>query len=258
MDPRMNGNDLILHSPAGFAVAFGGGILSFLSPCVLPLVPSYLSMMSGVSSAELVAASRPNQRRLLRSTLLFVAGFTAVFAALEATASGLGQTLQAHQRLLNQIAGGVIVVAGLVFAGLVRPAWLMRERRWHVAPSRLGEWAAPVMGMAFAFGWTPCIGPVLAAVLSLASDAHTLGRGEAMLVAYSLGLGVPFVVAGVAFGRLTGVLTFARAHLRVINLVSGLLLAALGVLLLTDNLHVLSTWFSDVLSGLGLGRLSTV
>jgi cytochrome c-type biogenesis protein len=258
MDPRMNGNDLILHSPVGFAVAFGGGILSFLSPCVLPLVPSYLSMMSGVSSAELVAASRPNQRRLLRSTLLFVAGFTAVFAALEATASGLGQTLQAHQRLLNQIAGCVIVVAGLVFAGLVRPAWLMRERRWHVAPSRLGEWAAPVMGMAFAFGWTPCIGPVLAAVLSLSSDAHTLGRGEAMLVAYSLGLGVPFVVAGVAFGRLTGVLAFARAHLRVINLVSGLLLAALGVLLLTDNLHVLSTWFSDLLSALGLGRLSTV
>jgi cytochrome c-type biogenesis protein len=114
------------------------------------------------------------------------------------------------------------------------------------------------MGMAFAFGWTPCIGPVLAAVLSLASDAHTLGRGEAMLVAYSLGLGVPFVVAGLAFGRLTGVLAFARAHLRLINLVSGVLLAGLGVLLLTDNLHVLSTWFSDMLSALGLGRLSTV
>jgi cytochrome c-type biogenesis protein len=254
----MSGNDLILHSPVGFAVAFGGGIVSFLSPCVLPLVPAYLSMMSGVSSAEMAAASRPNQRRLLRSTLLFVLGFTVVFAALEATASGLGQALQSHQRLLNQVAGAVIICAGVVFAGLVRPAWLLRERRWHVAPSQLGEWAAPVMGMAFAFGWTPCIGPILAAVLSLASDTHTLGRGEAMLVAYSLGLGVPFVVAGVAFGRLTGVLTFARAHLRAINVVSGLLLAGLGVLLLTDNLHVLSTWFSDVLSALGLGRLSTV
>jgi cytochrome c-type biogenesis protein len=254
----MAGNHLILHSPVGFVVAFGGGIISFLSPCVLPLVPSYLSMMSGVSSAELTVATRPNQRRLLRSTLLFVAGFTAVFAALEATASGLGQTLQAHERLLNQIAGVVIICAGLVFAGLVRPAWLMRERRWHVAPSRLGEWAAPVMGMAFAFGWTPCIGPVLAAVLSLASDTHTLARGEAMLVAYSLGLGVPFVAVGVAFGRLTGVLAFVRRHLRAINLVSGLLLASLGVLLLTDNLHVLSTWFSDLLHDVGLGRLSTV
>jgi cytochrome c-type biogenesis protein len=254
----MDGNHLILHSPVGFVVAFGGGIISFLSPCVLPLVPSYLCMMSGLSSAELAVASRPDQRRLLRSTLLFVAGFTVVFAALEATASSLGQTLRAHEQLLNQIAGIVIVAAGLLFAGLLRPAWILRERRWHVAPSRLGEWAAPVMGMAFAFGWTPCIGPVLAAVLSLASDTQTLGRGEAMLVAYSLGLGVPFVLAGVAFSRLTGVLTFARAHLRAINLVSGLLLAGLGVLLLTDNLHVLSTWFSDVLQALGLGRLSTV
>jgi cytochrome c-type biogenesis protein len=253
----MDGNHLILHSPVGFVVAFGAGIISFLSPCVLPLVPAYLSMMSGVSSAELATVTRPDSRRMLRATLLFVAGFTVVFAALEATASGLGQTLRSHEHLLNQIAGVVIIAAGLMFAGLLRPGWLMRERRWHVAPSQLGEWAAPVMGMAFAFGWTPCIGPVLAAVLSLASDTHTLGRGEAMLVAYSLGLGVPFVVAGLAFGRLTGVFSFARAHLRAINVVSGLLLAGLGVLLLTDNLHVLSTWFSDVLNGLGLGRLST-
>jgi len=254
----MDSNHLIAHSPVGFVVAFGGGIVSFLSPCVLPLVPSYLSMMSGVSSADLVVATKPDQRRLLRSTLLFVAGFTIVFAALEATASSLGQTLHTHERLLNQISGGVILAAGLVFAGLIRPAWVMRERRWQVRPSQLGEWAAPVMGMAFAFGWTPCIGPVLAAVLSLASDTHTLARGEAMLVAYSLGLGVPFVAAGVAFGRLTGAFAFARAHLRAINLVSGVLLAALGVLLLTDNLHVLSTWFSDLLRAVGLGRFSTV
>jgi cytochrome c-type biogenesis protein len=254
----MDGNSLILHSPVGFVVAFGGGIISFLSPCVLPLVPSYLSMMSGVSASEMASASPPNQRRLLRSTLLFVAGFTVVFAALEATASGLGHTLESHQHLLNRIAGVVIILGGLLFAGILRPAWLMRERRIQVAPSRLGEWAAPVMGMAFAFGWTPCIGPVLAAVLGLASDSHTLGRGEAMLVAYSLGLGVPFVLCGVAFGRLTGVLAFARTHARIINLVSGLILAALGVLLLTDHLGLLSTWFSDALRALGLGRLSTV
>jgi cytochrome c-type biogenesis protein len=262
----MAGNHLILHSPVGFVVAFGAGIISFLSPCVLPLVPAYLSMMSGVSSAEMATSTgssatrsvaRPDTRRMLRATLLFVAGFTIVFAALEATATGLGQTLRSHEHVLNMIAGVVIIAGGLMFAGLLRPAWIMRERRWHVMPSQLGEWAAPIMGMAFAFGWTPCIGPVLAAVLSLASDTHTLGRGEAMLVAYSLGLGVPFVVSGLAFGRLTGVFSFARAHLRVINVVSGLLLAGLGVLLLTDNLHVLSTWFSDVLNALGLARLST-
>ncbi len=253
----MVGNHLILHSPIGFVVAFGAGIISFLSPCVLPLVPAYLSMMSGVSSAEMATVARPDSGRMLRATLLFVAGFTVVFAALEATASGLGQALRSHEHVLNDIAGVVIIAGGLIFAGLLRPAWVMRERRWHVAPSQLGEWAAPIMGMAFAFGWTPCIGPVLAAVLSLASDTHTLGRGEAMLVAYSLGLGVPFVVAGLAFGRLTGVFSFARAHLRAINVVSGLLLAGLGVLLLTDNLHVLSTWVSDVLNALGLARLST-
>jgi cytochrome c-type biogenesis protein len=254
----MNGNQLVLHSPVGFVVAFGAGIVSFLSPCVLPLVPSYLSMMSGVGSTQLAGASRLDQQRLLRSTLLFVAGFTLVFALLEAGASGLGRSLQSHQHVLNQAAGVVIIVCGLLFAGLIRPAWLMQERRFHVAPSRLGQWAAPVMGMAFAFGWTPCIGPILGAVLTLAGESRTLARGEAMLVAYSLGLGVPFVVLGVTFGRLTGVLAFARRHLRVINVASGLLLAGLGVLLVTDNLHLLSTGFSDALRFIGLGRLSTV
>lgn len=254
----MNGNQLVLHSPVGFVVAFGAGVVSFLSPCVLPLVPSYLSMMSGVGTADLASASAPDRKRLLRATLLFVLGFTVVFAVLEATASGLGQTLRSHQVVLDRVAGAVIVVAGLVFAGLLKPAWLMRERRIHVSPARYGDWAAPVMGMAFAFGWTPCIGPILGAVLTLASDTRTLARGEAMLVAYSLGLGVPFIAAGVAFGRLTGVLAFARRHLRTINLVSGLLLATLGVLLLTGNLHVLSSAFSDALQALGLGRLATV
>ena len=253
----VTGNTLILHSPIGFVVAFGAGIVSFLSPCVLPLVPSYLSMMSGVSGAHLATATRTDQRRLLRSTLLFVAGFTVVFAGLEATANGISLPLQRHQRGLDQVAGVAIVLAGLAFAGL-RPKVLERERRLQVLPSRLGEWAAPVMGMAFAFGWTPCIGPALAAVISLAADTHTLWRGEAMLVAFSLGLGVPFIVAGMAFGRLTGVLALARAHVRAINVVSGLLLASLGVLLLTGSVHALSSWATTLLDDLGLSRLSTV
>jgi cytochrome c-type biogenesis protein len=254
----VNGNALILHSPLGFVVAFGAGVVSFLSPCVLPLVPSYLSMMSGVGTADLATSSQADRGRLLRSTLLFVAGFTVVFAAFEATASGVGHTLQDHQQLLNEIAGAAILVMGLVFAGIVRPGWLVRERRVQVRPSRLGPWAAPVMGMAFAFGWTPCIGPALAAVISLASSSHTLGRGECMLVAFSLGLGVPFVALGVAFGRLAGVLGFVRRHVRIINLGSGLVLAALGVLLLTDSVDVVSTFCSHVLDDIGLDRLATV
>jgi cytochrome c-type biogenesis protein len=249
---------VIDHSPLGFVVAFGAGIASFLSPCVLPLVPSYLSLMSGVGTAELSVATRTDQRRLIQATVLFVAGFTVVFAALEAGASSIGHLLQRHQVVLDQIAGVVIIVMGLAFAGLVSPAVLQRERRFHVLPSRLGAWAPPVMGMAFAFGWTPCIGPALGAVLGLASAQRTLARGELMLIAYSLGLGVPFVASGVAFGRLAGLLSWFRRHVRIVNLASGLILAAFGVLLLTNNVQALSSFFSHVLDHLGLHRLSSV
>ncbi|MDQ1365865.1 MAG: cytochrome c-type biosis protein, partial [Acidimicrobiaceae bacterium] len=154
-----------------------------------------------------------------------------------------GQTLRQHQTGLTEAAGVLIIIMGLVFAGLIRPSRMMRERRFHVLPSKLGSWAPPLMGMAFAFGWTPCIGPALSAVLALSNSQSTLGRGELMLLCYSLGLGVPFIVAGLAFGRLAGVFEWVRAHLGAVNLVSGLLLAALGVLLLTDNVHRLSNWF---------------
>lgn len=250
-------NQLITQSPVGFVVAFGAGVVSFLSPCVLPLVPSYLSMMSGMGASQM-AAPGAGQRQLLRSTVLFVAGFTLVFLVLEATASSLGRTLRDHEGTLTVLAGVLIVLMGLMFAGLIHPAWLARERRFQVLPSRLGPWAAPVMGMAFAFGWTPCIGPALGAVLALASSGTTLARGEIMLLAYSLGLGVPFVALGVAFGRISGALRWIRQHLRAVNLVSGLALSALGVLLVTGDLHVLSTFFSNLLDHLGLSRLSTV
>ena len=276
----MSVQNLVAHSPVGFVVAFGAGMASFLSPCVLPLVPSYLSLMSGLSAKELEAATAGrrdpragldpaatggtsgttatkvaasdvavvagDQRALLPAALLFVAGFTVVFAVFEAGASALGMSLRRHQTGLTEVAGGAIILMGLIFAGLIRPAWLLRERRVHVLPSHLGSWAAPLMGMAFAFGWTPCIGPTLAAVLALSDTQNTLGRGEVMLLCYSLGLGVPFIAAGVAFGRMTSVLDWVKAHLRVVNLVSGLLLALLGVLLLTDTFHVLSGWFINL------------
>ncbi len=255
----MDGNHLILHSPVGFVVAFGAGIISFLSPCVLPLVPAYLSMMSGVSSAELATAARPDQRRVLRATLLFVAGFTVVFAALEATASGLGQALHSHEQLLNQIAGVVIIGAGLLFAG--------------PGPARLAH-----AGAALARG------PVPARRVGRTPHGHgvrvrvdTLHRAGARRGAQS---GQRHPHPGPGRGHAGGLLPRVWACrscwpgwplaaspgcwpspgpiCALINVVSGLLLATLGVLLLTDNLHVLSTWFSDLLSALGLGRLSTV
>jgi cytochrome c-type biogenesis protein len=253
---------LVQRSPLGFIVAFGAGIVSFLSPCVLPLVPSYLSMMSGVSvrsgaSGDDLAGEQSHRARVLWSTLLFVAGFSVVFACLEATANALSDPLRAHRPVLEDIAGALIVVMGLVVAGILRVPRLQREHRLAVMPSRLGPWAAPVMGMTFAFGWTPCITPVLAAVLGLASSGGTLARGEEMLVAYSLGLGVPFVLTGLALGRLSGALAFARRHSRSVSTTSGLVLAALGVLLITGEVGVVSSWSSSLLHDVGLGTLAT-
>jgi cytochrome c-type biogenesis protein len=249
---------LVEHSPLGFVIAFGAGIASFVSPCVLPLVPSYLSMMSGVGGVGARTGPEPEgaeRARLLWSTLLFVAGFSLVFAVLEATASAVSHPLQAHKLVLSDVAGALIVAMGAVIA--FQLPWLQREHRFAVRPSRLGPWAAPVMGMTFAFGWTPCITPVLAAVLGLASSGGTLARGEEMLVAYSFGLGVPFVLTGLAFGRLSGALGFARRHSRAVSIASGALLAALGVLIITGEVGVVSSWSNSLLEHIGLGGLAS-
>jgi cytochrome c-type biogenesis protein len=245
----------ITADPLGILVAFGAGMLSFLSPCVLPLVPAYVSMVSGLSASDIGAApSAPPS--VLPGVLGFIVGFTVVFTALGAAASGLGHLLLDHQRMLLIPAGAVIVVLGLWLAGVGAPRLFVQERRFHPRPSRLGVWAPPVMGMAFAFGWTPCIGPVLGAVLGLAATRATLGSGVVLLVAYSLGLGVPFLVTGLAFGHLTGVLARVRRRLGVLNALAGILLVAFGVVLLTDNLHWLATAVTDALRAVGLGRLT--
>lgn len=291
----------ITADPLGVLVAFGAGILSFLSPCVLPLVPGYLSMVSGLSAAELggrrpappqdqalaysvatvgapaagapatgVAAGRP-LKPLLRGILLFIAGFTLVFVALGAGASGVHQVLGAHRHTLTIVAGVVVAVLGVVMIASAAPAsvwsrlgagvsgrvgWLLGERRLHVRPQTLGTWTAPVMGMAFAFAWTPCIGPVLAAVLVMAGSRSTLAGGVVLLLAYSLGLGVPFVVTGIAFNRLTGFFARARRPLAVVQLVAGAVLVAFGAILLVGDLGWVSAQFSNLLDHLGLQRLT--
>ena len=301
----------------GVLAAFGAGILSFLSPCVLPLVPGYVSMVSGLSAAELEARPRPTPvpvavatatvtpgtrtdgaptggdavfgaaeatpgdpgaapgpplRPLLRGIGLFIAGFTVVFVALGAAASGLGHLIGTHKQALTMVAGVVVLALGLVLLIGALPAgfWtrlgagragalgrVVGERRFQVRPSALGAWAAPVMGMAFAFAWTPCIGPVLAAVLGLAAARSSLGGGVLLLFAYSLGLGVPFLVTGLAFGRLTAVYARARRGLWVVHLVAGGILVAFGALLLAGQLGWMSAQFSDLLNHLGLHRLTS-
>ncbi|MEY2468572.1 MAG: cytochrome c-type biosis protein [Actinomycetota bacterium] len=235
---------LAVADPSLFA-AFFAGLISFVSPCVLPLVPGYLSMMSGLSGAELAEVRGVEMRRVLRSTLLFVAGFTVVFVALGASATAVGRTLLDHQRGLNQVMGGIVIVFGLFLAGVASPRLLETERRFQVSPSKLGPFAAPVMGVAFAFGWTPCIGPVLAGVLTVASSRNSVGKGAALLFVYSVGLGVPFVASGMALARLQGTFAWLKRNYRVINLVSGAILVAFGFLLFTNRMTLIA---SDLVS----------
>ncbi len=233
--------------------AFGAGVLSFISPCVLPLVPGYLSLMSGMTGAELADTSGVNQRRILRATLLFVAGFTVVFVALGASASAVGDLLFEHRRGLNQITGAVVIVMGLFLAGVASPRVLEAEKRFHVSPRKLGPYAAPVMGMAFAFGWTPCIGPVLSGVLTLAANEGTVTKGAALLLIYSAGLGLPFVLSGLGLARLQGTFAWIKRHYRAINVISGVLLAAFGVLLFTNKMTLIASNLVSFFDTHGLG-----
>lgn len=231
-------------------VAFGGGIVSFVSPCVLPLLPGYLAMMSGYSTADL-ADGTVSTRRLLAKIGLFVAGFTLVFAVLGATATGLSGVIRRNLPDLTRIAGLLIVVMGLLIVAMAVSsrgplAALNRERRIEVRPSRLGRWASPVMGMAFAFGWTPCIGPILTVILAAAATQDTVTRGIVLLVAYSLGLGVPFLLSGLGMAR---VFSGMRRWLKPINIVSGVALAGFGVVMFTGQLSSWSSSLSRVFIG---------
>lgn len=228
-------------------VAFGAGVISFISPCVLPLLPGYLSMMSGYSAAQLEAGEVSSQR-MLRVILLFILGFTVVFAALGAAATGFGQFLRANLNTLTQVAGLVIIVFGILMVAMAVSnrgllATLSQERKMDVRPSRLGKWAPPVMGSAFAFGWTPCIGPVLTVILATAATQGSVGQGIVLLVSYSLGLGVPFLLAGLGLFKVFGKL---KPYLRPINIASGVLLTIFGILMVTNSVDTLSRWFVGV------------
>ena len=225
-------------------IAFGAGVISFVSPCVLPLLPGYLSMMSGYSASQL-EAGEVSTGRLTWVIAQFILGFTMVFAALGAGASSLGVFLARNLGTFTRVAGVAIIAFGLLMVAMAISnrgflASFNQDRRVDVRPSKLGKFAPPVMGAAFGFGWTPCIGPVLTVILTTAAIQDTLGRGVLLLVAYSAGLGVPFLLAGLGLFKLFGRL---KPYLRRINIASGGFLALFGVVLLTGNLGQLSGWF---------------
>jgi cytochrome c-type biogenesis protein len=228
------------------------GMLSFLSPCVLPLVPPYLVYLTG-SSLERLADAEPEprvRREALATAILFVLGFASVFVALGAGASVVGAVLRSYSRELGILAGLCIIAMGLHFLGLTPIAWLMREKRFAIAKP-VGLWGAYLMGLAFAFGWTPCIGPILAAVLALAAAETTVLKGVGLLAVYSLGLGVPFVIAAIAVEPFAAFLARFRAHLRMVEKAMGGLLVLTGVAFLTGAMSEMSYWLLDTFPVLG-------
>jgi len=242
-----------------FAAVFFG-LVSFVSPCVLPLLPGYISLISGYSIQD-ISEGKVDHRKVTLKTALFVAGFTAVFVALGAGATSIGSFLRSELGTFRVIAGWVVVVLGVFVAvtAVWTPSFLlpaMKDRRIEVKPSRLGNFAPPVMGAAFAFGWTPCLGPFLGTVLTLAGNSETVGTGMLRLFFYSLGLGIPFLLTSLLLAKAFSFFNGIKRNLTAITVGSGVMLALFGLLLVTNQLTVLSSWFTDLLTRLGLEGLS--
>jgi cytochrome c-type biogenesis protein len=235
-----------------YLAALLAGLVSFLSPCVLPLVPPYLVYLAGTSLERLAEGEgEPLVRRdTVAAAALFVLGFSTVFVALGASASAIGGLIRAWSGALGTIAGIAIIVMGLHFLGLTRLAFLMREKRAAMAKP-VGLWGAYAMGLAFAFGWTPCIGPILAAILAVAASESTVSRGASLLAVYSLGLGIPFVLAAVAVEPFAAFLARSKRHLHRVEQTMGALLVLTGIAFLTGTITSFSFWLLDTFPALG-------
>jgi len=227
------------------------GLVSFLSPCVLPLVPPYLIYLTGATIEHVAneAATSSSRRAVMISAVMFVLGFSTVFVALGASASLIGSLIRAWSAELSIVAGIVIIIMGLHFLGLTRIGLLMREGRLPI-PKPVGLWGAYVMGLAFAFGWTPCIGPILAAILSVAAAEATVERGAGLLAVYSAGLGIPFLVAAFMVEQFSSLFARIKRHLASIERAMGVLLVITGIGFLTGSVTTISIWLLETFPGL--------
>lgn len=213
---------------AGLGIAFAGGVVAIATPCSWPLIPGYLAYVSGVATGE-----TGQTRRVVGATALFVLGFAVVFTALGATASVVGSFLVKETSLFVRIAGVFVILMGLATLGVFRAPFLYREKRFDLTRIRPGPAGAVPLGMAFAFGWTPCIGPVLAAILAVASDTPTAAQGALLLFVYSLGMGIPFLIFGLVYARTGKTFSFVRRNGKRIERIGGALLVGIGLLLVT-------------------------
>jgi cytochrome c-type biogenesis protein len=235
-----------MHSLPLPIAAFLAGVLSFLSPCVLPLVPGYVSLISGVSVEELQAGDKSLKRKVLLHAILFILGFSVVFIAFGAAATGLGQILGRYKEWILYVAGVIIILFGLHLTGILRIPFLYRDARLNsvkTEPTRAGSF---LLGFAFAFGWSPCIGPILAAVLKFAAEQNTLAKGILLLAVYSLGLAVPFLITALAVDWFMHFYGKFRMHLHKVEVASGVLLICLGVLVFYGKFALLNVWLAKV------------
>ena len=236
-----------MHTDVSYLAALIAGLVSFLSPCVLPLVPPYLVYLAG-TSLERFEAHEP-ERRVKRETVLaavlFVLGFSTVFVALGASASVIGTLIRAYSEPLAIVAGILIIIMGLHFLGVTPIAWLYRQKRVEVA-APVGLWGAYLMGLAFAFGWTPCIGPILAVILAIAASKETVATGAGLLAVYSLGLGIPFLIAAFAIEPFAKFLARFRRHLPLVEKTMGGLLVLTGIALLTGFVSDACYWLLEM------------
>ena len=238
------------------AAAFAVGFISFVSPCVLPLVPGYLSAISGLSFADIQEGR--GRARLIGPALLFCLSFTVMFIALGMNATGLGQTLQENRLLLRQISAGILIVMGLVFIASLFSGRLNREWRPEGLIARAATGGPVLGGLAFAVAWLPCTGPTLSAVFTAAGNEETVGQGGVLLAFYALGLAVPFLLSALAFSSVSGLFRFFRDHFTVITVVSGVVLVTMGVLLYTNELTRLNSEALSLMNDLGINFFSDI
>ena len=233
-----------MHSLPLPIAAFVAGLLSFLSPCVLPLVPGYVSLISGATVEDLQSSDRRLLRTVMLHSVTFVLGFSVVFIALGAVATSVGQFANQYHALLTKIAGGVVIIFGLHLTGLMKIKALYADKRLHNVKGSSSVAGSFLVGFAFAFGWTPCIGPILAAILVLAETQDTVLKGILLLAIYSLGLAVPFLLTSLGVDRFLAFYGRFRQHLHTVEVISGVLLIAVGMLIFLNNLKLLSGYLS--------------
>ena len=237
----------MLSTGVSLAGAVAAGCVSFLSPCVLPLVPAYLSFLAGASLDDVRhSAERRLRGRLLLTALSFVIGFSLVFILLGASATVLGRWLLSYSKIFERIAGALLVVLGLHVAGVIRIPFLMMEKRPHPVQQGIGLAQALLVGAAFAFGWSPCVGPILAGILALAGTQDTVWQGMGLLAAYSAGLGIPFLAAALGMDRFMQWMQKFKTHFRVVEVVSGVLLIGMGAAIAFGSLARISAWFAPL------------